>query len=104
MPKTRERVFDTPDRRGAASAAAEGIAQQIEIAATHQGVPTLYEPDRSIAKVVGFPAVRGRAIRAEQGHGNRAIVRTILASVERAQGLDQAVAPLRRQLAEVRTR
>ncbi len=98
-------AFSIPPRNGgAASAATEGIAQQIEISAAHQGLTALHEPDRSIAEVMGFPAARGHAIRPEQGCGDGAIARPILAGVKRAQGLDQAVATLGRQLAEVRAR
>ena len=104
MPKTRGRVFDTPGIGGAASAAAEGIAQQIEISAAHQGLSALHEPDRSIAEVMGLPAARGRAVRPEQGCGDGAIARPVLAGVKRAQGVDQAAATLGRQLAEVRAR
>ena len=98
-------AFSIPPRNGgAASAAAEGIAQQIEISAAHQGLSALHEPDCSIAEVMGFPAARGHAIRPEQGCGDGAIARPVLAGVKRAQGLDQAVATLGRQLAEVRAR
>jgi hypothetical protein len=96
MPKKRGRVFDTPEKGGAASAAAEGIAQQIEISAAHQGLPALYEPDRSIAEVMGFPGPCGDALGPKQSFGNGAIGGTVLACIKRAQALDQASAPLYR--------
>jgi hypothetical protein len=51
---------------------------------------------------MGLPAARRQAIRPEQGCGNGTIARLVL-GVQRAQGLDQAVATLGRQLAEVGT-
>jgi hypothetical protein len=50
---------------------------------------------------MGFPAAHGHAIRPEQRCGDGAIARPILAGVKRAQGLDQVVATLGRQFAEV---
>ena len=95
-------AFSIPPRiGGTTSVAAEGIAQQIEISAAHQGLTALHEPDCSIAEVMGFPAARGHAIRPEQGCGDGAIACAALAGVKRAQGLDQAVAPLSRQSPEV---
>ena len=95
-------AFSIPPRiGGTTSVAAEGIAQQIEITAAHQGLTALHEPDCSIAEVMGFPAARGHAIRPEQGCGDGAIACAALAGVKRAQGLDQAVAPLSRQSSEV---
>ena len=49
---------------------------------------------------MGFPSARGHAIRPEQGCGDGAIACAALAGVKRAQGLDQAVAPLSRQSPE----
>jgi hypothetical protein len=70
----------------------------------HQGSPALHEPDRSIAEVMGLPAARGHTIHSEEDCGDGAIARPVLARVKRAQGLDQAVATLGRQFAEVGAR
>lgn len=103
MPKTRGRVFDTPDG-GATSPATKGIAQQIQIAVAHQLLTVMHEPDRSIAKVVGFPGACGDALCSKQGFGNGAIGCTVLACIKRAQALDQTSATLNRQLTKVRAR
>ena len=98
-------VFSIPPRNGgAASVAAEGIAQQIKISTAHQGLPVLHEPDRSIAEVMSFPPARWHAALSEQGCGNGTIARPVLTGVKRAQGLDQAIATLGRKRAEMRAR
>ena len=94
-------AFSIPLERGeAASEAAEGIAQQIEISAAHQCSPALHEPDRSIAEVMGFPGACGDALGPKERFGNGAMRYTVLASIKRAQGKDQAIAALRWQLSK----
>ncbi len=98
-------AFSIPPRKGGdASTATEGIAQQIEISSAHQRSPALHEPDRSIAKVMGFPGACGDALGPKQGFGNGAMRRTVLACIKRAQALDQAIVALRWQLAKGRAR
>lgn len=97
------RVFDTPTNECAASAAAKGIAQEIKISAAHQSFAALDKPDRSIAKVVGLPGTDRDTLHPEQSCGNDAITRAVLVGVKYAQALDQTVAPLGWELAEIRT-
>ncbi len=82
-------AFSIPLGEGeAASEAAEGIVQQIEISAAHQRSPALHEPDRSIAKVVGFPGACKDAFRPKQDFGNGAMRCAVLAGIKREQTLD----------------
>lgn len=62
----------------------------------------LHEPDRSIAKVVGFLGAYRRALRPEQGLGNCAVGWAGEARVDGAQCVNEAVAALGGQLAEIR--
>jgi hypothetical protein len=90
-------AFPIPRRtESTASASAKGVVQQIEISAAHQSFPALDEPDRSIAKVVGFPGTDRDTLHPEQSCGDDAIARAVLVGVKRAQALDQTVAALNR--------
>ena len=67
-------------------------AQQGAIAAPHQSQSILDEPDSSAAQIVGLPGAPRRASPAEQHIGDFAIRMAFQPSIDRASGLDHALA------------
>jgi hypothetical protein len=79
------------------------LAQQLTIAAAHQGQSSFHQTDRAVAQVVGLPGTFGDPLGAEQALSDRAIAVAFDAGVERAQDKRQSLAPLWGQLMECRT-
>src|SRR5260370_35138173 len=91
MVKTGGRVFATPRR-------APLLAQQVEIAASHQLHTGAHQANGAVAQVMRLPAGTGWNARvAEQSRRNDAIGLASKAALERADRQTKRAPPLRRQ-------
>lgn len=89
--------FGTPGGMAVSAFSAER-REQFSISAAHQLIAVGDETDRSPTQVMCLPRALRDAFGAEHGLGDCAIGGAVLARVERAQGLRQALTPLVREV------